>query len=182
MNYITAELKAEWKRNAKARSASWLRDMLTLREICEEHRNKGERVLMEIYAEAAPCFGVSVGALQNKLSKIRNFDDATLVDLVVVKGLSIDAINIASRASANGEIHESPLEFIEYALQNGDAEGRVPTADQVAALVAERTGRPREYWQGRAIEYFAKQLKLPDAVKLDFYRELRELIARYVKS
>jgi len=170
---LPRELIARWTKNADNRRASWLADMLDLRDFLDEY--SGEK--RDVYEEAADAFGLDCGTLQNKMSILRNYTPAQLTRWLIVKKLSLDAINTVNRACANGDIKMSPADYIENVLLNGDGEGNTPTKKQVDVLIAEGTGRPQEYWVNVYGSKFASRFGILNVS--GFLIELRGLVEKW---
>lgn len=174
--YIPATVKAEWSRNAQGRAQNWLVDMLTLRDIIEEHKAKGEQVVMEIYAEAAPAMRKSSRTLQNNMTALRAYSLEQLTRWLVATGLSLDTLKAVNEAASKGYIKTTAAEYMDWLVDHGKGDGSVPTRAEVETLIAEESGRGHEYKTGLAITWFARRLGIDDD---GFIAALRELIEKY---
>ena len=178
-NIIDSETKKRWTSAARYRAESWLANMIELREIVELCKRDRSATAAEVYAEAAPCFGISAGALQNKMSVLRSFSYDKLHYWIVESRFSVDAIRAVLYAFDNGDVRGDVIEYIDGLIANGNANGEVPTRAEVDALIAEHTGRSNEYFTNIAIGAFLRRLKI-DAGRVDaFVAELKALLEKY---
>lgn len=167
---IPLDVLQRWERDGDNRRASWLANMIELRGYIEDAKSEGERVISQMYDEAAPRFGVSSKRLQNKMSILRAYTPQQLTRWIVEKKLSIDVIELINHSKDN------PAEYIELML-NGDGDGNPPTRAQVEQLLAEETGRPADYWWNVKASKFAMFAKVRDVPA--FLADLRELVKKH---
>lgn len=178
MTYIPQTVLSRWTKDAQNRNESLLHNLLELRDIITESKNHGDRILMEIYSEAAPAFNITMGALQNKLSVIREYSDEQ-IKRWIKKGIAIDTISrINNLSDADLTGGEAPADIIDRLLEQGNGEGKSPTADEAINHILEQNGiKTEEYHFNTIGSKFARRWGIKNVAL--FLKDLRELVNRH---
>lgn len=175
---IPAEVISRWKRDADVRERTTLENLLELRGYIREAHAEGERVVAQMYAEAAPAFRVTKKTLQNKLSVLRNYDDEALRRWIK-SGIALDTVSrIGIMADMGMTGNETPAAIIDRVVEQGNGEGKAATADEIEVLLLEQNGfKPAEYLANRAAWKFVKFIGVRDTD--NFLKDLWLLVDKY---
>lgn len=166
-----------WAANAASRERTQLEDLLELRDMITELKTHGDNTIMQVYREAADAFRMTPKALQNKVLILREYKSNKLLHWINECGLSLDAIKQVNEASDYSEIKEQPADFLDRITEQGNGDGKPPTAAEVEILILEQNGiKPDEYIFNRRIYKFAAFFGLGS----DFVDELKTLVKRYL--
>ena len=139
MTIVPAESLTKWRTRSYRSAMLKLANLLELREIVEDAEAEGQRVLMQIYAEAAEAFMRHEDTVRADLATIRRYSPEKLV-YWIKSGYSFAHIAAANMyADRSGR---KPLELLDEAIQHGGKEG--DKAMTVKELIAFATGE-KEY-------------------------------------
>lgn len=174
---IPTKVLDRWEKDTAYCEDKQIRNLCELRGYLVDAKAEGDRVIMEMYAESAPRFRMTRGALQNKISVLREYPAEKLIAWIEA-GYSFSTISRVNELSSMGMITEAPGDLLDELATMGNGDGKTPTADEVEKIVNERHGiKSDDYIFNRIVYRLAKFAKL---INYDgFVIELRALIERY---
>jgi LmbE family N-acetylglucosaminyl deacetylase len=144
LNLLPEELRSQFRKNARTRNISKLKDYIDLREFIleNERRLREDNAMMRVYSEAGADMMVSVETVRKNLRIIREYEPKLLYAWAK-QGISFDHIETANALMS---ADRPAKEILDDAIDKGDEQGRVMTVDQMVQYV---TGgdEKMEFWQ-----------------------------------
>jgi hypothetical protein len=181
MTMIPTATLARWKANTDARELTQIEDLIELRGWIQEAKEEGERVILQMYNEAAPAFRMTPRSLQNKVCILREYP-ADRLRKWINSGIAFDTIKRVGEFYDYGMTNGTPpAEILDLALKNGNGEGKTPTAQEVETFILEQNGiKEQDYILNRMGSKIAKFLNITNYDL--FLADLRQLIAKYTQG
>ncbi len=182
---IPAEVLERWQGNARRSAMKKIADLVELRSYLRQARDEGERVVMQMYREAAKAFGVSIHTIRRDIAAIGEYEPEMLVAWVQA-GLPFEMLReINTLATAgdgpNGLLNASPAEVICQIVDNGNGNGDIPTVEEaVSFALSHRPQAAIEYKLNRKVTGIVRALKLPEEREAELTRELWQIFTKYM--
>ena len=178
MTMIPEHVLTRWEREVTSEEKSQINRLIELRGYIKEAKAEGERVVLQMYSEAAPRFRMTPRSLQNKILVLREYPDDKLIKWIA-DGYSFDTIDRVGKMADMGMTKgEAPADVLDRLSEQGNATGGNPSAVDVETVILEQNGiKSEEYTFNRLGYKIAQYYRLTDAPS--FMTELRELVKRY---
>jgi len=178
MTMIPEHVLTRWEREVTNEEESQINRLIELRGYIKDAKAEGERVVLQMYQEAAPRFRITPRSLQNKILVLREYPDDKLRKWIA-DGYSFDTIDRVGKMADMGMTNgEAPADVLDRLSEQGNATGGSPSACDVETVILEQQGiKPAEYIFNKMGYKFAVYYKLVDPPK--FMAELRELVRKH---
>src|SRR5690349_15114381 len=177
---IPVKLRMKFRRNTYRSALYKLENLLSLREIVDDYRAEGERVLMAVYAEAAQDFLVHPDSVRQDLAIIHNYSADNLRKWLR-KGVGFSHIEEANKLQHIA--HKPPMQLIEECYTLGGANGETMTVKELKAHALgeqiQKTKPETVGWAMRVLGNFPVLLGWPEVKVVRFNKimdELQELL------
>lgn len=178
MTMIPEHVLTRWEREVTNEEESQINRLIELRGYIKEAKAEGDRVVLQMYSEAAPRFRMTPRSLQNKILVLREYPDEKLIKWIE-SGYGFSSIEKVGKMADEGmTLGEAPADVLDRLLEQSDGAGNPPSALDVEAVILEMNKiKPAEYIFNRMAYKFASYYRLTDAPQ--FMVELRELLRKY---
>lgn len=128
---IPAATLEAWRGRAYKSAMLKLVNLLELRPMIEDAKVEGNRVLMQMYSEAADAFMVHPDTVRADLATIRRYSPDKL-SYWIKNGVGFSHIEIAN-VLAEGA-NKTPMQLLDEAVQLGDENGKPMTVNKLIAF------------------------------------------------
>lgn len=181
MTMIPEHVLTRWEREITSEEKTQINRLIELRGYIKDAKAEGERVVLQMYLEAAPRFRMTPRSLQNKILVLREYPDEKLVKWIE-SGYGFSSIEKVGKMADEGmTLGEAPADVLDRLLEQSNGTGNPPSALDVETIVLEQNGiKPEEYIFNRMGYKFAAYYRLTDPPR--FMAELRDLVRRYSKT
>lgn len=154
---IPAETLRTWKQRSYRSALLKLTSLLELRPLIEDAKAEGQRVLMQMYSEAADAMMVHPDTVRADLAIIRNYSPDKLMYWLSNR-VSFAHIETANQYAEIAK--KTPAQLLDEAIQLGDETGETMTVSKLIAFaLGEKKHEPATF---RANALFSRLGKFPN--------------------